>query len=230
MRKIERLFKNGLWAVLAAGLLVACASGAGPAALPPVTPVLTVTPLPRTSPVFIPTVTSGPADAASSAGAPNSTGAGTALTPTVPAAPAQPLFKPAPGDSVTVTHVFSAGTEERQYDNQTVRVAAELTLITTYQISGTTEVQTTTQDQTAASATASASADTGGGPAPITPASLQAAADKLGFAIRAPGWLPPGYAPATAGTSRVGAPGSLCGWSFRSKAWARRRYGTRWAA
>jgi hypothetical protein len=211
MQRIQRLFENGLVALLAVGLLTACASGTGPNALPP-TPVPTVTSLPLLSPVFIPTVTSAPAEATTGAGAEAPT-----LAAQASALPAQPLFQLAPGDVVTVTHVFSAGTQERQYDNQLVRVSKELTTLYTYQISGTTELKTTAQDQTAASTASTPAADTEGGPLPITQDTLKAAGDKLGFGVRAPGWLPPGYAPATAGLTYTPA-----------QKWVWQRYFTSW--
>jgi hypothetical protein len=214
MPRNQRLSRNGIWAVLAAGLLAACSSGAGQSPLAS-TPAPTVTPLPRSSPIFIPTVTSAPAAATTSA---------EVLTPTTTAetVAAQPLFQLAPGDVVTITHVFSAGTQERQYDNQTVRVAGELAIITSYQISGTTQVQTTTQDQAPQSADTVAAADTSGGPAPISSASLQAAGDKLGFAVRAPAWLPQGYAPATAGLSYTS--GQKWVWQRYFTSWGTRKF------
>jgi hypothetical protein len=195
MKKNHGLTGSGMLAVLAAGLLAACASGATPSAQFS-TPAPTVSPLPRSSPIFIPTVTSAPAVTTSGSEVLTPTAAGPAN-----ALPEQPLFQLAPGDTVTVTHVFSAGTQERQYDNQVVRVADELATTYTYEVSGTAQLQTTTLDQTQPITDRGPVADNSGGPEPITPATLQAAAGKLGFTMQAPGWLPLGYAPAAAGLS-----------------------------
>jgi hypothetical protein len=215
MNKSNGLSRYGLWMVLTMGLLAACTSGAAPRFASP-TPVLTVTPLPRSSPALIPTVTSAPVVA--TAGSEAAAGAAAAPTNTLPA---QPLVQLASGDVVTVTRVFSAGTQERIYDNQTVRVSTELSTVYTYLISGTTQVETITQDQAAPVAISTPAADTAanaeGGPLPITPATLQAVGDKLGFAVRAPGWLPPGYAPATDGLSYSAA-----------QKWAWQRYFASW--
>jgi hypothetical protein len=223
MRRNLPLFRNSLVAALAAGLLAACASQTGPAVAPP-TPELTVTPLPLSSPIFIPTVTSAPATAAGApAGAAVTAGEALTTATTAPASalPAAPLFQIASGDVVTVTHVFSAGTQEQVFDNQTVRVSKELTTLYTYQISGTTSVKTITQDQTAAAGT-TAKADSAGGPVALTSATLQAAGEKVGFGVRAPGWFPPGYAAATAGLSY--SPAQKWVWQRYFTSWGTRQF------
>ncbi len=220
MRKIQGFpGKRRLVTLFAAGLLAACAPGAGNAPQP-AAPEATVTPLPLSSPVVIPTVTSAPEAAASSA-------AGQTPAPAAAAAAAQavpgPLFQLAPGNVVTVTHVFSAGAQTRTFDGQSVRVAGqEVSILFTYQVSGTAQVQTTALDPAHPAPGALAVAEAGSSPASITPDTLQAASDKVGFTVRAPVWLPPGYAPATAGLSF--STGQHWAWQQYYAVWGTRKF------
>ena len=232
MKKINHSFWGGLGAanllvtaglLAAAGLLAvsglaACAPRVSPAQTSQ-PPAPTVSPLPAlSSPVFIPTVTSAPAVSPVAIGSATLAPAASTSTP-LP----EPLFGLSSGDALTITHIFSAGTEQREYDGQAVQVGKELTITFTSLVSHTAQVRVDTIDLVQADANATVMPATDGdGLGAITPETLQKAKDKLGFAVLAPSWLPPGYTAGALGLSY--SPAQKRAWQQYYASWGTRKF------